>query len=135
MRPRPVTDDPDSAGFWAAAQRGELVLRVCADCGRVLHLPKAFCHGCRGWNTGWRATPGRGRLYSLTVVEHQVHPAFPVPYTIVLVELDGSGGARLLGRLPGRHDLEIGTPMRVRFEDLRDGTVLPQWEPEWEPES
>jgi hypothetical protein len=132
-RPYPVLDDPDSSGFWAAAARGELVVRACSDCGRVLHLPKAHCDGCRGWNTGWREVPGHARLYSYTVVEHQVHPSFPVPHTIVLVELDGVDGAagrvRLLGTLAGRPELWIGMAMRVRFEPVGDGVVLPQWEP------
>jgi DUF35 OB-fold domain, acyl-CoA-associated len=60
-------------------------------------------------------------------VEHQVHPAYPVPYTVVLVQLDDVA-ARLIGRLPGRPDLAPGQPMQVWFEEL-DGAVLPQWAP------
>jgi hypothetical protein len=62
-------------------------------------------------------------------VEHQVHPAFPAPYTVVLVELDGTDGARLVGHLPGRPDLVAGQAMVVRFEDAGEGVVLPQWIP------
>ena len=38
----PVTHDHDSAGFWEAAARRQLVARVCTACGTTLHLP-------RGW--------------------------------------------------------------------------------------
>ncbi|WP_395103828.1 Zn-ribbon domain-containing OB-fold protein [Actinomadura sp. SCN-SB] len=125
----PVIDDPDTAGHWAAAARGEVAVRTCHDCGTVLHMPRAHCFSCGGDDTFWRTVPGRARLYSWTVVEHQVHPAYPVPYTAVIVELEEPGGVRLGGYLPGRPELRADQPMRVRFENLGDGTVLPQWEP------
>ena len=128
-RPLPVTDDHDSGGFWAAAREGKLVVRVCAHCGALLHLPRAYCHQCGTWSEEWKEVSGRGRLTSWTVVEHQVHPAFPVPYTIVLVELDDAPGARLIGQLPGAAALIPGQPMEVWFEDAGEGTVLPQWRP------
>jgi hypothetical protein len=68
-------------------------------------------------------------------VEHQVHRSFPVPYTIVLVELDDAPEARLVGYLPGRPELTAGMAMGVWFEPVDDeGTLLPQWIPEPETE-
>jgi len=58
-----------------------------------------------------------------------VHPAFPVPYTLVLVELDDHPGVRFVGHLPGAPPVEVDQPMQVRFEQLDTGAVLPQWEP------
>jgi uncharacterized OB-fold protein len=72
---------------------------------------------------------GRGSVHTWTVVEHQVHPAYPVPYTVVLVDLDDLPGTRLVGRLDGRPRLRLGQPMRVTYAELDDGVVLPQWEP------
>ncbi|MCA1843861.1 MAG: OB-fold domain-containing protein [Actinobacteria bacterium] len=127
----PETADPDTGGFFAAAAREELAVCACAACGAVLHPPGAYCAACGRWDTVWRTVSGRGRLYSWTTVEHQTHRAFPVPYTIVLVELDDAPGARLVGHLPGRPELEAGMPMRVWFEPVDDdGTLLPQWKPE-----
>ena len=88
----PVDDDRDTAGFWEAARRHELVVRACDHCGTVLHLPRAYCHTCGSWDGHWQVVTGHGHLYSWTTVEHQVHPAYPVPYTIVLVELDDAAG-------------------------------------------
>jgi hypothetical protein len=51
-----------------------------------------------------------------------------VPYTVVLVELDDVA-ARFVGHLPGRPELTPGQPMRVWFEELDEGAVLPQWAP------
>jgi uncharacterized OB-fold protein len=124
----PVEDDHDTGGFFAAARRGELVVRVCDDCGAVLHVPVAYCHHCGGWEGTWTPVQGTGRLVSWTTAEHQVHPAYPVPYTIVLVELDDRPGVRFVGSLPGAPQLTDGQAMRVWFEEL-DDAVLPQWEP------
>lgn len=129
QRPQPVTDDRDTGGFFAAAARGELVILRCAGCGRVLHLPRAYCAACATWQAAWRPVAGRGRLYSWTVADHAVHPAFPVPYTVVLVEVDDAPEARLVGYLPGVPELQAGQAMEAWFETLDDGTVLPQWRP------
>jgi uncharacterized OB-fold protein len=128
-RPLPVVDDPDTGGFFAAAGRGEVALCACTGCGAVLHLPRAYCHHCGSWETTWRSVAGRGRLYSWTTVEHQVHPAFPVPYTIVLVELAEEPGARLVGWLPGSPELEAGMELQAVFETVADDTTLVQWQP------
>ncbi|HKN38426.1 MAG TPA: OB-fold domain-containing protein [Acidimicrobiia bacterium] len=126
----PETADPDTGGFFAAAAREELAVCGCAACGAVIHPPRAYCAECGCWETVWRSVSGRGRLYSWTTVEHQTHRAFPVPYTLVLVELDDAP-ARLVGYLPGRPELAAGMPMRVWFEPLdEDGTRLPQWRPD-----
>jgi uncharacterized OB-fold protein len=125
----PVDDDGVTGGFWAAARRHELVVRVCDDCGTVLHLPRAYCHVCHSWDGHWQPVSGRARIYSWTIVEHQVHPAYPVPYTIVLVELEDVPGVRMIGSLPGTPELVEGQGMQVWFEERQHGVVVPQWQP------
>ena len=124
--PIPVTEDPETAGFWEAASRGYIGLLHCGACGSVLHLPVPYCNICHSSDTEWRDVSPRGRVYSHTVVEHQVHPAFPTPYTIVLVELDDAPGVRLVGWLEGRVPLRAGEPMVGAFE-TRDGVAVPNW--------
>jgi uncharacterized protein len=125
----PRTDDPDTAGFFDAARRGELAIRICDSCGTVLHTPRAYCSACGSWDSSWRAVRPTGTLYSWTVTRHQVNPEFPVPYTVVLVQLDDAPDVRLLGHLPGTPDLTGGQPMVARFEETAPGVVIPQWEP------
>lgn len=126
----PVLDDPETAGFWAAAAEHRLVVRACPGCGRERHLPRAFCSACGTVGESWVDVPPAGRLVSWTVVEHQVHPGYPTPYTVLLVELDGRPGVRMMGQLPGRPSIELsaGQPMEAWFEHVGD-TVLPQWRP------
>jgi hypothetical protein len=125
----PAITDPDTGGFFEAAARGEVALRYCADCGALLHLPRAYCHYCGSWKTGYRAVAPRARIYSWTVVEHQIHPAYQVPYTVALVELADDPAARLVTFLPGRPALHAGQELQAWFEPVENGAVLVQWRP------
>ncbi|PBC47545.1 Zn-ribbon domain-containing OB-fold protein [Rhodococcus sp. ACPA1] len=128
----PRVDDPASRGFFELAAEGKLGVLTCTDCGARVHLPRPRCVGCGGNNLEWSAVAGRGRAKSWTVVEHQVHPLFPVPYTVVLIDVHGEQNVRMIGHLPGRVDVDETTEFVVEFEDLgpdREGNarVLPKW--------
>jgi uncharacterized OB-fold protein len=125
--PVPVVSDVDTAGFWRATELEQLAILVCEDCGQVLHLPKAFCHNCGSWNTTWKSIRPQGHVYSWTTVHRQIHPAFAVPYTIILVELENLPSARLIGHLPGTPELVAGMATAARFVDI-GGATLPVWE-------
>lgn len=126
--PLPFTEGPDTAGFFEAAADGRLVVRQCDKCDEVLHLPRAYCAGCGSWEGHWRDVAPTGTLYSWSVAHRQLHPAFPAPYTTVLVALDDVPEVRLLGMLVGDVSLTAGMPMRARFDRYRETTVV-GWEP------
>lgn len=123
-KPAPTLSDHDSAGFFEAAARGELVVKKCRDCGAIVHLPIAVCDNCHSWNTEWQPVGLSGTLYSYTRVTRQMHPAFPVPYVIVLVSVDDAPAARYAGRIDGDPALEIGMPMTAYFEQRGDSTIV-----------
>ena len=127
--PRPVLDDPDTAGFWAAARAGVLAVCRCGGCGEVLHPPRGVCFACHGTDIEWTPVTPRGRLVSWTLAEHEVHPAFPVPYTVVLVELNDAPEVRLLGHLQGRPELRAGMSMHAEFTSHDPDVTLVQWRP------
>jgi uncharacterized OB-fold protein len=126
--PLPVVNDPDTAGHFEAAARGVLALCVCSKCATVLHLPRAYCFNCGSHDVEWRAFSGAATLYSWTVVERQLMAAFPAPNTVVVVQLDDAPSVHLIGQLPGRPELRASMPMRVTFDHLADGVVMPNWE-------
>jgi uncharacterized OB-fold protein len=128
-KPIPIIDDDDTGGHFAAAQRGAIAIVLCAECTRPIHLPLPRCPACGSWTTEWTDVTPRARVYSWTVVEHPVHPAFEVPYTVVLAELDDYPEVRLVSYLPGRVELEAGEPLAASFDDVRDGVVVPRWSP------
>lgn len=129
----PVDDDYDTGGFFEAARRGVLAVYRCNDCDSVLNVPRQYCRFCGSWSGRWAEVSGDATLYSWTVVTHQVHPAYPVPYTIIVVDLDEVPGTHLVGMLEGRPELEAGMPMEVWFDDLGEHddhrVVIPQWRP------
>jgi len=122
----PVQDDPETAGFWEAASRHELVIRRCGSCAAVIHLLRSYCGICGSWDTRWDPVRGEGMVHSWTVVEHQVHPAYPAPYTIVLVELHDEPSVRFITSVPGVADLIAGQPMQLTFETVEQDNVLPR---------
>ena len=122
----PVTDDIDTGELFAAAARGELVVRMC-ECGRALHLPVSYCHACGGSSGSWQAVSGGATLHSWTTVTQQMHAGYPVPYTVVLVALDEHPQVHMFGLIDGTPDLIGDQPMQVWFETFDDGTVIPNW--------
>jgi len=125
--PLPFAADRETEPFFDAAKEGRLVYRACNACGHGLHPPTEHCAWCGSWDTAWRTAKGTGRLHAWTTVVHQVHPGFPTPYTLVVVQLDDAPDVRLMGRLDGEPKLEAGMRMQVWFEALGDGVALPNW--------
>jgi uncharacterized OB-fold protein len=129
----PAVDDPETAGIFAAAAEGRLVVQQCSDCSHRQQPPRPRCTRCHGTALTWSDVPGAGRLHSWTVVEHQIHPSFPAPYTVILVDVlpeEGADAVRYLGHLPGRPDVAIGDSFRVVFVEIADGIWLPNWQPD-----
>ena len=129
----PALDAKNRAWFTS----GTLVLQLCAQCDAVQFPPEDACRSCGSFELGTRTSPGHGRIESIAVVHHAVHPLLRahVPYAVVLVALDDAPQVRLLGNVLNRPPdrLAIGERVRVVFEELKDpesGELLriPQWE-------
>jgi len=124
--PRP---DRDTAPFWEAQRGHELKFQGCSDCGEFRFPITPICPACRSFEFGWSVSSGRGTVYSYTVVHHQTHPAFSVPYTIVLVELQD--GPRFIAqfRAADGKPVSIDMPVNLEWEDYPD-QALPVFVPE-----
>ncbi|MGY1743256.1 MULTISPECIES: Zn-ribbon domain-containing OB-fold protein [unclassified Blastococcus] len=133
QRPVPVPDEL-SAPFWAAAARHVLTLSRCSDCGTLTHPPDVVCDACGSTDPRFAAVPvdGRGAVRSWTVVRQSFLPGFAdlLPFVLVDVELTEAPDVRLVGRLLDGPDaaLKAGSPVRVAFEDLREGVAVPAFE-------
>ena len=123
----PVDFDRDTGPFFHAAREGRLIYRFCRACQRGFHVPAQYCNHCGSPDTEWRDASGDGVLYSWTTVPKEVHPAYPAPYTIVVVSLAEAPDVRLVGSIAGEPRLSAGQPMTVWFQEVADGVVLPQW--------
>jgi uncharacterized OB-fold protein len=75
----------------------------------------------------WFHSSGRGSVYSWTVIHHAFHPGFSgaLPYVLVIAEL--AEGVRLQAPLRGASEdqLKVGLEVRVVFETVSGGWVLP----------
>jgi uncharacterized OB-fold protein len=132
--PRPQAD-AETLPFWRAAAEHRLVLQECSACGRLRHPPGPVCPGCRSRASGWRELSGRGSVYSYTIVHRPAVPAQrergPLPFAVVLVELEGAQGLRIVSNLvaadPGA--LRVGLPVELVWEDLGPELALPRFRP------
>lgn len=126
--PRPTED---TAPYWEAAQRGELRLQRCNDCGHLRFPPALLCARCLSAVHEWVRLSGHGTVFSWIIVHQPQHPAFTpeAPYNVTIVELEE--GPRLHTRLVECRDEEIfiGMQVEVVFRRASDEVTLPMFRP------
>ena len=129
VRPVPLLED-HTAEYWEAARRREFRVQRCAGCELWLHPPRHTCPRCASEALTFERASGRGRVYGFTISHTPGGPGFEdVPYGIAVVELDEQPGLITVGNLLDcpLDEYKVGLPVEVAFEELEDGTVLPQW--------
>lgn len=121
-KPRPVPT-PDTAPFWAAVQRQELLVQRCTACGRHQFYPRSLCQRCWSVALEWVPSAGTGRIYSFTVVYRPPSPAFQPPYVVAVAEL--TEGVRMMANVVRCEPaaVHIDMPVRVVFVPHEDGLV------------
>lgn len=130
QRPAPEPDEQSQA-FFDAAERGELMLRHCADCGAWLHPQAVICSECLCEHLDWAQSSGRGTVFTFGVMHRVYHPGFihDVPYNVTVVELDE--GPRINTNLVNVESsaIKVGMPVKATFEAQPGGVTLPKFEP------
>ncbi len=115
-----------TAGYWAAARRGVILLQRCRACDAVLHPPAPVCPGGSDHELDWFEASGLGRLASFTSVEHAAHPAVSsrLPYLVALVALE-EGPRFICNLVPGTAEPRRGARVAVRLGSAAGGLDLP----------
>jgi uncharacterized protein len=128
-----LTPDVFTAPFWEAAAEHRLVVPRCTRCGTFRLPPSAFCWSCQAQVVEWIEQPGRGAVYSFTIVWHPLLPdlADSVPYVPAVVELPDTNHCRLVGAMVDIDlpDVRIGMGVELVWRDVREGTSVPTWRP------
>ena len=131
--PRPEPDGL-SAPYWAGLARNELWVQRCAHCGHWQWGPEYLCFRCHRFDVGWERVEPTGRIFSWERPWHPVNPALNGhgPYLVVLVELPGAAGIRIVGNLLGdpMQSVRIGAEVDGVFEHHRHQAgdyALLQW--------
>lgn len=129
----PALDEWNRAFFTA----GVLSLQQCGACEHIQHPPEEVCERCRSFSFRTFESVGTGRVESVIVITHPVHPALAerVPYAVVLVSVDDAPDLLITGNVTNRgpDDVAIGDRARVVFETVEDTQAettlrIPQWE-------
>jgi uncharacterized OB-fold protein len=123
----------ETLAWWQAAAAHRLLVQRCADCGHTRMPPGPLCPACRSFNRTWQEVSGRGSVYTYTVVHRAYVPSLSdrLPYVVVVVELEGGGGTRLISNLvdidPGA--VHVGLAVELVWEDIAPGLALPRFRP------
>ncbi len=127
--PDPVVT-PDTAVFWEATARGELLLPRCRSCGEAYWYPRPICPLCHSTDTTWERASGRGVVYSFSIV-HRGGGAYAKrpPYALAYVDL--AEGPRVMTDVVGcaPEEVEIGMAVEVVFHRTPNGVALPRFRP------
>jgi uncharacterized OB-fold protein len=115
---------PDNAEFWAAAREGRLLVRHCDDCGKPHWYPRTLCPFCMG-ETTWKASAGRGTVYSFSVTRR----AGPTPFCMAYVTLDE--GITMMTRIVDcdLDTVHIGQKVQLTFTPTDNGPPVPTFRP------
>ena len=128
-----LTPDVWTEPFWAATAEHRLVVPRCTRCGTFRFPPSAFCWRCQAQAVEWVERPGRGTIYSFTIVWHPVLPdlADSVPFAPAVVELPDTDHVRVVGALTDATTAvpRVGLDVELVWRDVRDGETVPTWRP------
>lgn len=118
-----------SAPYWDGCAEGVLRYLRCSRCHLAIADAARICWRCHSRDLRWEESGGRGRLYSWTIVGRPQTPAFQVPYSVAIVQLDEgiSVVSSVIGCAP--EDLAEGMDLVVEFHPVNDEMKLPYFRP------
>jgi uncharacterized OB-fold protein len=127
--PDPVIT-PDTAAYWEATARGELLFKRCTACGEASWYPRPICPLCHSAETVWERASGHATVYSFSVVRRGGGAyAKRAPYILAYVDL--VEGPRLMTNIVdcAPEDIAIGQEVAMIFHRTPGGTALPRFHP------
>ena len=127
----PPLADATTLPWWEAAAEHRLVVQRCGSCGHTRLPPAPICAECRSDESDWQEVPGRGELYTYTIVHRPIAAAQELPFVIAVIALEDSGGLRIISNLVGADPeaLEIGMPLELVWEDMSADLAVPRFRP------
>jgi uncharacterized OB-fold protein len=116
--------------FFRALQEDEQILGTRCDCGVVRCPPRLYCSTCRG-TSEWVELAGTGRVVSAidcyyVPANYELHDYLDLPYTLALIQLDGTDTAIYNTVFTGSQQLHQVKPddrVRAVFREKREGRL------------
>jgi hypothetical protein len=122
---------PDTAAYWDACQRHELLIQRCGNCRAYQFYPRNFCTSCCSKTLDWISATGHGKVLTWTIVRRAVSAAYAddVPYVIALIKLQE--GVVMMSKVIGCEPEAVHTGMavEVNFEDWSEQVSMPVFVP------
>nr|WP_234901328.1 zinc ribbon domain-containing protein [Mycolicibacterium fluoranthenivorans] len=113
-------EDGSDQPHWDGLRDGVLRIQRCGTCRTWIWSPRPICPSCHSFDTRWEAVEPTGTVYSWTRTWQPFTPESTghLPYVVVLVELRGAGGSRVVGVLADADGITpvIGAPVRGTIE-------------------
>jgi uncharacterized protein len=129
-KPLPHIDE-ESRPWWEAAQRHELYVQKCRDCGDLRFHPRTLCTACMSSRTEWVRCKGTGKIYTFTVTYQNQASGFrdSLPYVMAWVEVDE--GLKMLTNIVDcpPEQVKIGMPVEAVFDDVTPEVTLVNFRP------
>ena len=129
-KPLPHIDE-ESRPWWEAAQRHELYIQKCRDCGDLRFHPRTLCTNCLSSSTEWVRCKGTGKIYTFTVTNQNQAAGFrdELPYVMAWVEVDE--GLKMLTNIVDcpPEQVKIGMPVEAVFDDVTPEVTLVKFRP------
>jgi uncharacterized OB-fold protein len=127
----PPMADAITLPWWQAAAEHRLVVQRCTACDHTRLPPAPVCPECRSDASDWQEVPGRGEVYTYTLVHRPIAAGQELPFVIAVVALEGAGGVRMISNLVGvdPDDVAIGLPVELVWEDMSADLAIPRFRP------
>jgi uncharacterized OB-fold protein len=129
-KPLPHIDE-EMRPWWEAAQRHELYIQKCRDCGDLRFHPRALCTNCMSSRAEWIKCSGRGKIYTFTVTYQNGSSGFrdSLPYVLAWVELEE--GVKMLTNIVDCPPDQVKIDQRVEavFDDVTPEVTLVKFRP------
>jgi uncharacterized protein len=120
----PPSVNPETERVWAGASQGRLLIGRCHTCGKAHWYPRAICPFCFGEDVELEESPGRGVIYTYTVMRR-----VPEPYALAYVKLE-EGPTMMTNIVDCDLDaLSIGQTVMVTFKPSDGGPAVPMFRP------
>jgi len=127
---RGVGGDPADLPFWEGCREGKFLLHRCNICNRH-YWPASRCIEHGAWDMDWVETPGKGTVYTYTVLHRALTPAMKdkVPFAVAVVQLD-EGPFYHTNIIECSYDeVEVGMRVSVEMAEHDSGLSIPVFKP------
>ena len=104
--------------WWDALARHEVSVQQCRACAAWVFYPRPFCPECGGRELDWQVVDGRATLYTWSIAEVAVSPAFAHLDRPILAVAELSVGVRVPTTLCDvvPEDVRIGMALAPVFD-------------------